>query len=74
MVLQRKMEFVERPGFAGWACSNCNWNFQVGDDLKIDSGGLDSLIRGIESIRDKAFAEHVCSAPKKLLQRRGPSP
>jgi hypothetical protein len=58
MTNPRQLKFVERPDFAGWTCSNCNWIFNI-PDLK--SGSLDRLIAEAEALRDKAFASHNCS-------------
>ncbi len=55
----RKLEFVERPDFIGWACSSCGWTFQLPD--KLQSASLDDLIRQAESLRDASFVSHACA-------------
>ena len=56
---RRKLVWVERPNFQGWACSECAWVFRpswlfVGktiEEMKTEFG----------QELDKEFASHVCS-------------
>jgi len=54
---ERKLEFVERPKFTGWTCSNCNWIFQIPG---IEADNLDDIIRKAEALREEAFSSHAC--------------
>jgi len=60
MPVPRKLKLVERPDFAGWACSNCGWTFRIPE--QVTSSSLDDLIRQTEAIRDAAFDAHACSS------------
>ena len=60
---QRKLNYVEHPSFTGWACSNCNWVFVVPDNIQGET--LDIMVGKFESLRDAAFAAHVCSEHQK---------
>jgi hypothetical protein len=55
----RKLVWVERQTFQGWACSECAWVFNpVGTPA---GKSLDEMKRNYEQQRDKEFASHVCA-------------
>jgi hypothetical protein len=61
----RKLKFVERGSFAGWVCSDCGWEFRPSDDLSGAASTFDALVNEFRSLRDEAFAKHVCASQKK---------
>jgi rubredoxin len=58
-VRRRRLEWVERHNFQGWACSECAWVFNPSDPPEGDS--LDDMKREFEEQRAKEFASHVCA-------------
>lgn len=58
-VRRRKLEWVERDNFHGWACSECAWVFNPAGPPHGES--LDQMIREFEQQRAKEFASHVCA-------------
>lgn len=57
--MQRKLVWVERQAFQGWACSECAWVF---NPLGTPSGkSLDEMKENYERQRDKEFKSHVCA-------------
>jgi rubredoxin len=58
-VRRRKLEWVERNNFHGWACSECAWIFNPAGPPRGES--LDQMIREFEEQRNKEFASHVCA-------------
>jgi hypothetical protein len=64
--MHRKLVWVERPGFQGWACSECAWVFNPAGPLVGDT--IDDMKRHYEKQRDEEFRSHVCAEhprPKK---------
>lgn len=55
----RKLDFIRRPEFVGWRCSNCDWVFVSPD---IQSRTLEGMIELFKSLRDENFASHACAA------------
>jgi hypothetical protein len=56
---RRKLEWVERPNFQGWACSQCAWVFNPSWPLAGKS--IDDMKTEFEQHRGKEFASHVCA-------------
>jgi hypothetical protein len=56
--MPRKLEWIERQNFQGYACAECNWKFKPSGALIGDS--LDEMKKKYEAQRDKEFAAHVC--------------
>jgi hypothetical protein len=56
---RRKLIWVERPNFHGWACSECAWEFNSARPPIGES--LEEMQRHYEQRRDKEFASHVCA-------------
>ncbi len=56
---RRKLVWVERQNFHGWACSECAWEFNSARPPAGNS--LDEMQRHYEQRRDKEFASHVCA-------------
>jgi hypothetical protein len=53
------MIWIEKPGLAGWGCSQCAWVFQAPD---VPAGkSLEEILRLIELQRDREFASHICA-------------
>jgi len=63
---RRKLVWVERQNFQGWACSECAWAFNpLGPPL---GRSMDEMKEHFEQQRDMEFKSHVCTeyarAPK----------
>jgi hypothetical protein len=56
---RRKLLWVERPNFLGWACSDCAWAFNPLGPLVGES--IDEMKRHYEQQRDREFTSHVCA-------------
>jgi hypothetical protein len=56
---RRKLIWIERPNFHGWACSECAWEFNSARPPIGES--LEEMQRHYEQRRDKEFASHVCA-------------
>jgi hypothetical protein len=57
--LRRKLVWVERPNFQGWACSECAWVFSPPWPLVGNS--IEEMKAKFGEERDKEFASHVCA-------------
>jgi len=55
---RRKLVWVERQNFLGWACSECAWVFNPGGPPVGES--IDEMISNYEQRRDMEFTSHVC--------------
>jgi hypothetical protein len=55
----RKLEWVKRPNFEGWACTECVWVFVPKGPFYGES--IDELRIQFELQRDKEFRSHVCA-------------
>jgi rubredoxin len=65
----RKLIWVERPNFQGWACSECAWMFNPSWPLA--SKSIDEMKREFEEDRDKAFASHSCAEHPRATKNLG---
>jgi len=57
--MRRKLAWVERPNFQGWACTECAWVFRASSPLAGET--IDEMKAKFEEERDKKFASHVCA-------------
>jgi len=57
--MPRKLVWIKKQDFQGFACSECNWAFQPCGALVGQS--LDEMKEKYEAQRDKEFAAHVCA-------------
>ena len=57
--LRRKLVWVEKPGFQGWACSECAWVFNPLWPLAGES--IEEMKTSFGQQRDNAFEAHVCA-------------
>ena len=55
----RKLVWVERQDFSGWACSECAWVFDPAGPPIGES--LDEMISHYEQKRERGFRSHVCA-------------
>ena len=56
--VRRKLVWVEKPNFAGWACSECAWTF---DPPEMPRGrSIGEMKQNYERQRDEQFQTHVC--------------
>jgi hypothetical protein len=66
--MYRKLVWAERPGFQGWACTECAWVFNPIGPLVGET--IDDMKSHYEKERDDAFRSHLCAQhprPKKKL-------
>jgi hypothetical protein len=57
--MRRKLVWVKKETFQGWACSECAWAFNPIGPLVGES--IVEMMEHYEQQRDKEFAAHVCS-------------
>jgi hypothetical protein len=57
--MRRKMVWVERPNFQGWACTECAWAFNPSGPVVGNS--IVEMMTHYEQQRDKEFISHVCA-------------
>ncbi len=57
--MRRKLVWVERQNFQGWARSECAWAFNSLGPLVGES--IDEMKMHCELQRDKEFATHICA-------------
>jgi rubredoxin len=57
--MRRKLVWVERTNFQGWACSECAWVFNASWPLVGHS--IEEMKTKFGEERDKEFASHVCA-------------
>ncbi len=55
---RRKLVWVERQNFQGWACTECSWVFNPSGPLV--GRTIDEMKIQYEQERDKEFAAHAC--------------
>jgi rubredoxin len=55
----RKLVWVKREDFQGWACSQCTWRFNPAGPLVGES--IDEMKTHYEEQRDQEFKSHVCA-------------
>jgi len=58
--MRRKLVWVERQDFQGWACTECAWAFNPLGPVVGTS--IDEMKAHYEQQRAKEFAAHVCAA------------
>jgi hypothetical protein len=56
---RRKLVWVERQNFQGWACTECAWTFNPTGPPTGDS--IEQMKMHYEQQRDKEFRTHVCT-------------
>jgi hypothetical protein len=66
---RRKLEWVERPNFQGWICTECAWVFKSSWPLVGKS--IDEMKKKFEQERDKGFAAHVCAEYPRVTRNPG---
>jgi rubredoxin len=59
VAMRRKLVWVERQNFQGWACTECAWVFNPSWPLVGNS--IDEMKTNFGQQRDKEFASHVCA-------------
>ena len=57
--MRRKLVWVERQDFQGWACTECAWAFNPLGPVVGKS--IDEMKAHYEQQRDKEFKSHVCT-------------
>jgi hypothetical protein len=64
--IRRKLVWVERQDFQGWACSECAWAFNPSGPLVGKS--IDEIKMRYEQQRDKEFASHLCAEHPRVTK------
>ncbi len=64
--IRRKLVWVERQDFQGWACSECAWAFNPSGPLVGKS--IDEMKMRYEQQRDKEFASHLCAEHPRVTK------
>ena len=67
--MRRKLEWVERPNFQGWACSECAWVFSP--PWPFAGKSIDEMKTEFGRQRDKEFASHVCAEHPRATNNPG---
>lgn len=57
--MRRKLVWVERANFQGWACTDCAWVFQSSWPLLGKT--IDEIKTKFKKERDEAFSSHICA-------------
>jgi hypothetical protein len=57
--MNRELAWIEKPGFRGFGCSECDWVFNSSGAPAGKS--FDEMMRNFELQRDKEFTLHVCA-------------
>jgi hypothetical protein len=65
---RRKLEWVERTNFQGWACTECTWVFNA--SWALVGKTIDEMKTKFQEERDKAFASHVCAEHPRAAKDR----
>jgi hypothetical protein len=60
VTMRRKLVWVERKNFQGWACTECAWGFNAVGPIVGKS--IEEMKEQYEQQRDQEFASHVCAA------------
>jgi hypothetical protein len=66
---RRKLIWVERTNFQGWACTECAWVFNAAGPLVGRS--IDEMKMHYEQQRDNEFAAHVCAEHPRTSKKPG---
>jgi rubredoxin len=69
VAMRRKLVWVERQNFQGWACTECAWVFDpVGP---VVGQSIEEMKEHYEEQRDKEFASHDCAAHPRATKKPG---
>jgi hypothetical protein len=66
---RRRLEWVERENFEGWACTECAWKYVPAGPFYGES--IDELKMNFELRRDKEFRSHVCAEHPRAAEKSG---
>jgi hypothetical protein len=64
--IRRKLVWVERTNFQGWACSECAWVFNPSRTFAANS--IEEMKTKFGEERDNEFASHVCAEHPRAAQ------
>jgi hypothetical protein len=57
--MRRKLVWVKKQNFQGWACTECAWAFKpIGP---VVGASIVEMMQRYEQQRDKEFTSHVCA-------------
>jgi len=63
MAMRRKLVWIERQNFQGWACTECAWEFKPLGPVVGES--IEEMKTQYGQQRDKEFASHVCAEHRR---------
>jgi len=64
--MRRKLVWVEKQNFQGWACTECAWVFNPLGPLV--AGSIDKMMMDYQQQRDNEFKSHVCVEHPRATQ------
>jgi len=64
--IRRKLEWIVRENFQGWACTECAWVFKTWGSPTGKS--LNEMKENFEQRRDKEFKSHVCAGRRRVTK------
>jgi ribosomal protein L37AE/L43A len=65
----RKLVWVQRQNFQGWACTECAWEFNPAGPLVGQT--LEEMKGHYEQQRDAEFRSHVCAERPRVTKSPG---
>jgi hypothetical protein len=65
----RKLVWVQRQNFQGWACTECAWEFNPAGPLVGQT--LEEMKSRYEKQRDEEFRSHVCAEHPRVTRNPG---
>jgi len=67
--IRRKLEWVQRQNFQGWACTECAWEFDPSGPVVGQS--IEEMKNRYEKQRDEEFRSHVCAEHSRATKNPG---
>ena len=64
--MRRRLVWVKKQNFQGWACSQCAWAFNPMGPLVGES--IVEMMEHYEQQRDSEFAAHVCAEHPRITK------
>jgi len=67
--MRRKLVWVQRRDFQGWACTECAWEFNPSGPVVGQS--IEEMKNRYEKQRDEEFRSHVCAEHSRETKNPG---
>ena len=67
--MRRKLVWVQRHNFQGWACTECAWEFNPSGPVVGQS--IEEMKNRYEKQRDEEFRSHVCAEHSRETKNPG---